>query len=61
MTRLRAANKTVYLVTGGFDCLIEPVANELGIPLDHMYANKLFFHFNGELAGAFVVIHRDAH
>lgn len=47
VTRLREANKTVYLITGGFDCLIEPVANELGIPLDHMFANKLHFHFNG--------------
>lgn len=44
---MRDANKTVYLVTGGFDCLIEPVADELGIPLDHMFANKLYFHFNG--------------
>lgn len=47
VTRLREANKTVYLITGGFDCLIEPVAEALGIPLDHMFANKIFFHFNG--------------
>lgn len=47
VSRLQKANKTVYLITGGFDCLIEPVADELGIPLDHMFANKLFFHFNG--------------
>lgn len=47
VSRLRDANKTVYLITGGFDCLIEPVAEELGIPLDHMFANKLYFHFNG--------------
>lgn len=47
VTRLRKANKTVYLITGGFDCIIEPVADELGIPLDHMFANKLYFHFNG--------------
>lgn len=48
VTRLRDTNKTVYLITGGFDCLIEPVADELGIPLDHMFANRLFFNFNGE-------------
>lgn len=51
VSRLRKANKTVYLITGGFDCIIEPVAEELGIPLDHMFANKLFFHFNGKYAG----------
>lgn len=45
--RLRDEDKQVYLITGGFDCLIEPVAQELGIPLDHMFANKLFFHYNG--------------
>lgn len=38
----------MYLITGGFDCLIEPVAQELGIPLDHMFANKLYFQYNGE-------------
>ncbi|XP_055317213.1 phosphoserine phosphatase isoform X2 [Sitodiplosis mosellana] len=51
VSRLRDANKTVYLITGGFDCLIEPVADELGIPLDHMFANRLFFNFNGKYAG----------
>lgn len=45
---LRDANKSVYLITGGFDCLIEPIANELNIPLENMFANKLFFHFNGK-------------
>lgn len=48
---LRANNTKVYLITGGFDCLIEPVANELGIPMVNMYANKLFFSYNGEYAG----------
>lgn len=41
--RLRDANKLVFLITGGFDCLIEPIAADLGIPLENMYANKLFF------------------
>lgn len=48
VSRLQKANKTVYLITGGFDCLIEPIAEELNIPLDHMFANKLFFQFNGK-------------
>lgn len=46
--RLRDANKLVYLITGGFDCLIEPIATDLGIPLENMYANKLFFQYNGK-------------
>lgn len=51
VTRLRNSGKKVYLITGGFDCLIEPVCLELGIPLENMYANKIFFTFNGEYAG----------
>jgi len=49
--RLRENNKKVYLISGGFDCLIEPIASELGIPLDNMFANKLLFFYNGEYAG----------
>ncbi len=41
----------MYLISGGFDCLIEPVATELGIPIENMFANKLQFYFNGEYAG----------
>ncbi|XP_031638137.1 phosphoserine phosphatase-like, partial [Contarinia nasturtii] len=51
VSRLLDANKTVYLISGGFDCLIEPVAETLGIPFDHIFANKLYFHFDGEYAG----------
>ena len=38
----------MYLISGGFDCLIEPVAAELAIPMTNVYANKLMFYFNGE-------------
>lgn len=48
---LRARQIKVYLISGGFDCLIEPVASELGIPVENMFANKLQFYFNGEYAG----------
>lgn len=41
----------MFLVTGGFDCVVEPIAQELGIPLENIYANKLFFDYNGEYAG----------
>ncbi|CAD7089357.1 unnamed protein product [Hermetia illucens] len=48
---VRNNGSSVYLISGGFDCLIEPVAIELGIPLTNVFANKLLFYFNGEYAG----------
>lgn len=45
---LKNEGKEVYLISGGFDCLIEPVANELDIPVANIFANKLLFGFNGE-------------
>jgi len=48
---LRSRDVDVYLVSGGFDTLIEPVAKELGIPIDHIFANKLKFFFDGSYAG----------
>lgn len=41
----------VYLVSGGFDTLIQPVADELDIPFNHIFANRLKYFFNGEYAG----------
>ncbi|CAG9561731.1 unnamed protein product [Danaus chrysippus] len=41
----------VYLVSGGFRCLIEPVAEILEIPKANVYANRLKFYFNGDYAG----------
>ncbi|XP_055600940.1 phosphoserine phosphatase isoform X2 [Uranotaenia lowii] len=49
--QLRRNSAEVYLISGGFDCLIEPVADALEIPLCNLFANKLFFHFNGSYAG----------
>ncbi|XP_055694595.1 phosphoserine phosphatase isoform X1 [Lutzomyia longipalpis] len=48
---LREHNVEVFLVSGGFDCLIEPVAEQLGIPVENIYANKLFFTYKGDYAG----------
>lgn len=39
----------VYLISGGFRGVIGPVALELNIPLQNIYANKLKFYFNGML------------
>lgn len=48
---LRRENKEIYLISGGFHSLIDPVAEELGIPMNHLFANKLLFDFNGNYAG----------
>lgn len=48
---LRSSNKRPYLVSGGFDCLIHPVAAQLGIPNEDVFSNKLKFHFDGTYAG----------
>ncbi|KAM6946452.1 phosphoserine phosphatase [Aplochiton taeniatus] len=41
----------VFLISGGFRCIVEHVASQLNIPLHHVYANRLKFYFNGEYAG----------
>ncbi|KAL7732270.1 hypothetical protein ACLKA6_018503 [Drosophila palustris] len=48
VAQLKADGKQVFLISGGFDCLIAPVAIELGIPLSHMYANKMLFDYKGD-------------
>ncbi|XP_061515881.1 phosphoserine phosphatase isoform X1 [Anopheles gambiae] len=49
--QLRKNNAEIFLISGGFDCLIEPVADALEIPLCNLYANRLFFNYNGSYAG----------
>ncbi|KAM4702313.1 phosphoserine phosphatase isoform 1-T3 [Discoglossus pictus] len=49
--RLHQRNVQVFLISGGFRSIVEPVATKLDIPLTHVYANKLKFYFNGEYAG----------
>ncbi|XP_053945567.1 phosphoserine phosphatase [Anastrepha ludens] len=46
--KLKSEKKEIYLISGGFHCLIDPVADELGIPRNHIFANKLMFYFNGD-------------
>lgn len=48
---LAAKKKKVFLVSGGFRCIISPVAEELGIPQENIYANKLIFNEDGSYAG----------
>lgn len=47
VAQLKADGKQVFLISGGFDCLIAPVATELGIPLTNLYANKMLFDYQG--------------
>ncbi|KAH8295707.1 hypothetical protein KR018_005415 [Drosophila ironensis] len=47
VAQLKSEGKQVYLISGGFDCLIAPVATELGIPLTNVYANKMLFDYLG--------------
>uniref|UniRef100_A0A4W6CQL4 Phosphoserine phosphatase n=2 Tax=Lates calcarifer TaxID=8187 RepID=A0A4W6CQL4_LATCA len=49
--RLHQRNIKVFLISGGFRCIVEHVATQLNIPLHHIYANRLKFYFNGEYAG----------
>jgi phosphoserine phosphatase len=44
---LQEANKGVYLVSGGFRIMIEPVAEILNIPKKNIVANTLLFDSNG--------------
>ncbi|EWM28890.1 phosphoserine phosphatase [Nannochloropsis gaditana] len=45
--RLQARGTAVYLVSGGFRLMIEPVADRLLVPRDRIYANTLLFAENG--------------
>ena len=44
-------NVDVYLISGGFDALIFPVAEELNIPLSNVFANTLLFTEDGKYRG----------
>lgn len=48
---LREHDKKIYFISGGFHALIDPVAQELSIPLNNLFANKLFFDFDGKYGG----------
>lgn len=37
----------VYLVTGGFHSIVDPIAEELAIPLENVFANRLIFNSDG--------------
>ncbi|CAK0781561.1 hypothetical protein CVIRNUC_005405 [Coccomyxa viridis] len=41
----------VFLVSGGFRAIINPIAAMLGIPQDHVFANTILFQEDGSFAG----------
>ena len=41
----------VYLITGGFHSIVDPVAKQLNIPLKNVFANQLLFNHDGSYAG----------
>jgi phosphoserine phosphatase len=49
--KLHEMSIPVYLVSGGFTCIIENVAALLEIPNERIYANKLLFYYDGTYAG----------
>ncbi|CAK9802483.1 Phosphoserine phosphatase [Anthophora plagiata] len=51
ITALKTRKKQIFLISGGFHCLIAPVATCLDIPLENVFANRLKFYFTGEYAG----------
>ncbi|CAN0871121.1 Phosphoserine phosphatase, chloroplastic [Linum grandiflorum] len=49
--KLKAKNIDVYLISGGFRQMINPVASILGIPVERIFANQLLFGRSGEFVG----------
>ncbi|XP_077222865.1 phosphoserine phosphatase, chloroplastic-like isoform X2 [Tasmannia lanceolata] len=48
---LKAKKSDVYLISGGFRQMIKPVALQLGIPPENIFANRLLFGTSGEFLG----------
>lgn len=51
MKSLQSKNVDVYLVSGGFRIMIEPVAETLNIPIKNIVANHILFDEEGEYTG----------
>jgi len=48
VSTLQARGKQVFLVSGGFRCFITPIAIQLNIPSENIYANRLKFYYTGK-------------
>lgn len=51
MASLQDKNVDIWLVSGGFRIMIEPVASELKIPIANIVANTILFDEDGKYAG----------
>jgi len=51
MSLLRNAGKDIYLISGGMKKIIEPIAKELGVKRENVFANRLLFHKDGKYRG----------
>lgn len=49
--KIRSRGAAVYLISGGFRQMIEPVAELLDIPKEQVFANRILFHEDGSYAG----------
>lgn len=51
INKLHSKGVAVYLVSGGFRQMINPIAKVLGIPNHRIYANNLLFNIDGSFRG----------
>lgn len=51
IARLHQLGRDVYLISGGFDVIIQPAAEILNIPLENIFANSIKFYYDGSYAG----------
>lgn len=51
VTRLHQLGIDVYLISGGFDVIIQPTAEHLNISMENVFANSLVFYSDGSYAG----------
>ncbi|GAB4816696.1 hypothetical protein N2152v2_003742 [Parachlorella kessleri] len=51
VSRLRQRDVGVFLVSGGFHQVIDPIADLLGIPRAHVFANTILYNEDGSYAG----------
>jgi phosphoserine phosphatase len=51
METLQAKNVDIWLVSGGFRIMIEPIAMQLKIPVSNIIANTILFDANGDYQG----------
>ena len=48
---LHSRGVAVYLISGGFHGIIEPIAKAVNVPKSNIFANRLCFYFNGKQGG----------